>query len=365
MIARFLVAVALALLAAAGVPPSATAAESGTPTQTVVTLTFDDGWRSQLPAAEAMAARGMVGTFFIASGQVGYPAFMTVKELRDLQSAGHEIGGHTLSHPRLTEMPLDKARHQVCSDRTGLLQLGLQVTSFAYPYGDHNRAVRRLPQECGYNSARLGWGLYSGRDRCSFCLTAESLRVYDPWSVRPVAPHLFVGKQALPQLKRAVLDAEVRGDWLPLVFHHVCAPKCKDPGIALSDLEKFLDWLGARAPTTVVRSVEQVVSGSVQPAVGPPPWQIGGVSLPPPDKAEKAAMAAARGVTPKQKAAILANARERRQEQALARDAAANTAFTIPSIDIGQLEVIVLFCGTAVIGVTVFRLGTRRRRYEW
>lgn len=336
---------------------SAVGEESRSGPSTVVSLTFDDGWKSQLAAADALTERGMLGTFYIASGQVGYPAFMTVKQLRKLQRAGHEIGGHTISHPRLSELPLSKAKFEVCSDRAGLLKLGLRVTSFAYPYGDYDAAVKRIPERCGYNSARAGWGLYGARDRCDYCTNAEDLAASNRWTIRPVTAQPFMGKRALPNLKRAVRHAEVSGGgWLPLLFHHICAPRCKDPGIALGDFESFLDWLAKRQPSTEVRTVDEVVSGPVRPAVGTAQWQIGGVPLVKPITQK---------VTPKQKDRILANAQARQEELEYAKDAAANTAFTIPAIDVGQLEVIAFFCGATFVGVIVFRFGTRRRRYEW
>lgn len=352
-------ALVLATVGPAGLTNTSAVGAPDKPTrpETVVSLTFDDGWKSQLPAADAMAARGMVGTFYISSSQVGYPAFLTVRELRLMQLEGHEIGGHTLTHPRLTKMSLSQARYQVCSDRAGLLALKLRVTSFAYPYGVYDAAVRKLPLKCGYNSARLGWGLYPGPDRCErVCPETENLQAYDRWLVRPVTASRFIGKGALPRLKRAVIAAEATGGWLPLLFHHVCAPDCKDPGIALGDFKAFIAWLEQRQPTTVVRSVDQVVSGSVRPAVGLPPFQIGGVSLVE-DKIVP--------VTPQQRAKILAQERKKREARDLAADAQSNTAFTIPSFDVGQVDVIVLATGAALVGVLVYRMGSRRRRYEW
>jgi peptidoglycan/xylan/chitin deacetylase (PgdA/CDA1 family) len=76
-----------------------------------VTLTFDDGGASALLAAEALERRGWRGQFFITTGRIGTPGFLSVDELRELDGRGHLIGSHSHTHPtymgRLTREELD------------------------------------------------------------------------------------------------------------------------------------------------------------------------------------------------------------------------------------------------------------------
>ncbi len=58
---------------------------------------------------------------------------MTTAQLRQLQGDGHEIGGHTLTHPHLPALSVDERRRQVCDDRASLLGQGFAVRSFASP----------------------------------------------------------------------------------------------------------------------------------------------------------------------------------------------------------------------------------------
>ena len=46
---------------------------------------------------------------------------------------GHEIGGHSVTHPDLTTLPSDEAKRQICDDRVNLTNWGFRVTSLAYP----------------------------------------------------------------------------------------------------------------------------------------------------------------------------------------------------------------------------------------
>src|ERR1051326_6371653 len=65
---------------------------------TVVTLSFDDGTADQFAAARVLHGYGLAGTFYVITGAVGAPHYMSLAELRQLATDGDEIGGHTVSH---------------------------------------------------------------------------------------------------------------------------------------------------------------------------------------------------------------------------------------------------------------------------
>lgn len=62
-------------------------------------LTFDDGGASALHAAGALERRGWRGHFFITTGRVDTPGFLTAAEVRELAQRGHAVGSHSHSHP--------------------------------------------------------------------------------------------------------------------------------------------------------------------------------------------------------------------------------------------------------------------------
>ena len=92
---------------------------------TVVSLTFDDGTADQLAAARVLHSYGMAGTFFIITGAVGAPRYMSLAGLRQLAAAGDEIGGHTVSHLDLVNTTPAEARRQICAGRDILTRWGL------------------------------------------------------------------------------------------------------------------------------------------------------------------------------------------------------------------------------------------------
>lgn len=252
------------------------------PGQVVVSFTLDDTRASQANAALLLEARGMRGTFYVNSGRVGLPGYLSLTQLRRLQDAGHEVGGHTVSHVQLPPLDVDSQRHQVCDDRVALMNWGLRVTSFAYPSGAQNATTRQVIIDCNYNSARESGGLRTPGS-CSSCPYAETVPPRDAYTIRN---HGSVQRdRTLADLQGLVLRAEsAGGGWVPLTFHEICPGQCPTSetyGIAASTFTAFLDWLAARTSRgTFVRTVDQVIGGAVKPPVGRPPLPDAGT--PPP-----------------------------------------------------------------------------------
>ncbi len=135
----------------------------GAEKESIACVTFDDGYRDNyevvLPVLERLGIRA---TFFITAGFLGkmFPAFdgsfpmMTSDQVKDLASQGHEIGAHTMTHPKLTKVSLEKAAAEIYNSRTFLEDLiGSKIDSFAYPKGLCNNAIKNLTQENGFRLA--------------------------------------------------------------------------------------------------------------------------------------------------------------------------------------------------------------------
>jgi peptidoglycan/xylan/chitin deacetylase (PgdA/CDA1 family) len=73
-------------------------------------LTFDDGPSAWTPAVlELLRECGARATFFLIGARVReHP-----DQVRSIAAAGHEIGSHTLTHPRLTEIADHEVRREV------------------------------------------------------------------------------------------------------------------------------------------------------------------------------------------------------------------------------------------------------------
>jgi peptidoglycan/xylan/chitin deacetylase (PgdA/CDA1 family) len=111
-------------------------------------ITFDDGYEDNfLYARPVLDAYGAKATFFILAdfidrgnewnAKCGYRAWhMSLEQLRSMRDEGHEIGGHGLSHRKLTELALSDLEHELLACRLRLTHLlDHEICSFAYPFG--------------------------------------------------------------------------------------------------------------------------------------------------------------------------------------------------------------------------------------
>jgi len=75
-------------------------------------------------------------------------------ELRELAAAGVDVGGHTVHHTVLSNIPASRASAEItgCRDEISL-HLGAPPRHFAYPNGYHTPAVRRMLAAAGFRAA--------------------------------------------------------------------------------------------------------------------------------------------------------------------------------------------------------------------
>lgn len=116
-----------------------------------VLLTFDDGGKGALHAAEELDRRGWKGHFFITTAYLGTRTFLDARELRDLHSRGHVIGGHSHTHPDIFKSISYARMVQEWSISSALLSdiLGTACHLASVPGGDVSRRVFQSAQEAG------------------------------------------------------------------------------------------------------------------------------------------------------------------------------------------------------------------------
>jgi peptidoglycan/xylan/chitin deacetylase (PgdA/CDA1 family) len=120
-----------------------------------VLLSFDDGYvddiRTILPD---LVRLHMVGTFFVITGRMAEPGFLTADQIRALDVAGMDIGDHTAHHVDLRLLDAAQLRAETRGSRRALQRV-LQhfVYSFAYPFGATNPTVQAAVRAAGYTLA--------------------------------------------------------------------------------------------------------------------------------------------------------------------------------------------------------------------
>ncbi|WP_430640890.1 polysaccharide deacetylase family protein [Couchioplanes caeruleus] len=238
--------------------------QASTPT---ITLGFDDGTADHLEAGTMLAARGLKGVFYVNSGRLGGEKYLSVGQVQQLQSMGHEVGGHTAFHLHLSQQDYVEQRRQICFDRVQLSGLGLKVSSFAYPFSDFTEDSRRAVESCGYSNARTTSGV-----GCSSCAEGETSPPVDRFATRAMSG--FGRSTTADDLIKAVKRVEGKSTWLQLVFHQVCVnAKCELNAVRESEFASFLDWLAAEQKRSAVRSTtaRSALGDPVKPLVASPP----------------------------------------------------------------------------------------------
>ena len=126
-------------------------------------ITFDDGFRALISEAlELLEKHRVKATFFVPTGfiELGSDPLraaeyslrahyyqqplepMTIDDLCQLQSLGHEIGSHGVSHLSLNAISRAVAATELETSRARLATwLGEEPAGFAYPYGDFDSSV--------------------------------------------------------------------------------------------------------------------------------------------------------------------------------------------------------------------------------
>ncbi|EPU3919266.1 polysaccharide deacetylase family protein [Aeromonas hydrophila] len=132
-------------------------------------ITADDGYQDNLTRMLPLLEKyGYKAVVYVVTGE-GYNRWdveqasnpdtrvdlMNGEQLKALTASGHvEIGGHTLTHPRLSKLAPEQQAHEIQENKRQLeALLGYPLLSFAYPYGDMDESAKAQAMAAGYHFA--------------------------------------------------------------------------------------------------------------------------------------------------------------------------------------------------------------------
>lgn len=121
----------------------------------IVTTSWDDGDVRDLKIAEMLAAHGMSGTFYVPIEPFSGNPSLSVSHMRSMIAGGFEIGGHTINHEILTEVPTKDLDYIVTTcKQIHEDNLGERLRMFCYPRGRYTAHAVTALQKAGYEGAR-------------------------------------------------------------------------------------------------------------------------------------------------------------------------------------------------------------------
>ena len=122
----------------------------------VVTTSWDDGHGHDNPLADLLDNSAVRSTFYIAprSGDIDEDERLTPNQIRHLATR-FEIGGHTLTHRRLTAFDALTAEREIVDGKNEFEHvIGTAVASFCYPGGEYDASHVELVRLAGFRVAR-------------------------------------------------------------------------------------------------------------------------------------------------------------------------------------------------------------------
>jgi peptidoglycan/xylan/chitin deacetylase (PgdA/CDA1 family) len=120
-----------------------------------VVLTFDDGYDDFFSAAfPVLMAHGFTAVSYVVPGFLDRQRYMTTDQVKAIDSAGVEIGAHTMHHLDLTKQSAAGLTLEVQGSKSVLEQItGHPVLDFCYPSGMYNATVIAETERAGFQSA--------------------------------------------------------------------------------------------------------------------------------------------------------------------------------------------------------------------
>ena len=107
-----------------------------------VAITFDDGNESDaLIALPELAKRNLKAIFFVVAARIGLPHYLDRAAIRDLVSAGMEIGSHGMHHCDWRKLDSMMLHVEIDAARRIEDLCGSAVTRVGIPFGSYDRHV--------------------------------------------------------------------------------------------------------------------------------------------------------------------------------------------------------------------------------
>jgi peptidoglycan/xylan/chitin deacetylase (PgdA/CDA1 family) len=132
-----------------------------------IKITFDDGNLSDLAiSCPALQERELTGHFFVLTGRLADPAYLSETQIRELLAKGMQIGLHGQDHIDWRKTDAGLLHTETVTARDTLSQItGQPVETVAIPFGAYNARVIRHLKASGFKEIYTSDGGLAAQNR--------------------------------------------------------------------------------------------------------------------------------------------------------------------------------------------------------
>lgn len=182
----------------------------------IATFISDDGHALNDWFIDLLDSKGVKATFLIITSRAYDDVnFMNWDRLRELQDNGHDIGGHTHTHPHLGDIPIEDVQFEIERCRAELLSKGFTSKSFTSPYSSRTDDTSRIIRK--YFNTDWKGVRQEDIDNGNCCNTSPIENF--PFLKRIAQDAQINGVSTLASCKQALDVAVAKKEWVAFTFH--------------------------------------------------------------------------------------------------------------------------------------------------
>lgn len=223
-----------------------------------ILITFDDAYADQYDLAyPVLRSDGMRGSVFAPTASIGTASFMTLDQLRDLDSAGWSVCNHTRHHVSLAGLPEAAQEAELAGGRDDLIAWGLPRGAYyaGCPYSTYDADTLR---------AMASTGMLLGRN--------GDTTVYDAYCLSPHTLYQIPSNEVYASDSLAAVEGWVdrtiaEGSVLPLHFYSISRPGRWDSGT----FTQFVDYVYSKRDQIAVLTMDDLYRCTLGPILVPRP----------------------------------------------------------------------------------------------
>ena len=190
-----------------------------------ISITFDDGYKSNFLAAQIMAPFNLKGTAYLIPKVINKKGYLSERQLKQLKDLGWSLSTHLttpVTEIKKLETEVLKAKSQV--QRWGNKKM---ASHFALPLGRYNKSSLAILKK-HFKSIRLAGGL------------TQTLPVKDISRLKTINVTQSMKPEEVYKRCREALD---NGEWAILMFHYLDLPSKGDLNYSSKNYKKLMELL--------------------------------------------------------------------------------------------------------------------------